>query len=125
MIRTDGTRPSLLVKKGTVDPDHPLATTWKQTLNRVLPKLLSRIAAVGRMEPATPSSNNFFGTGWLVAKDDDQTGGLILTNLHVAPNVHCSDCCFNMECGRAFSPPPPQRLLCQGLEDRDASRPGC
>jgi V8-like Glu-specific endopeptidase len=79
VIRTDGTRPSLLVKNGTVDPDHPLARDWRDTLFAVRDKLRGRIAAVGRVEPATPGSNNFFGTGWLV----DKGKGLVLTNLHV------------------------------------------
>ncbi|HKH48258.1 MAG TPA: trypsin-like peptidase domain-containing protein [Thermoanaerobaculia bacterium] len=79
VIRTDGTRPSLLVRGGTVDPKHPLAGGWHDTLMAVKDSLRERVAAVGRIEPANPSSNNFFGTGWLV--DADQ--GLVLTNLHV------------------------------------------
>lgn len=83
VIRVDGSRPSLLIKKGTVDPEYPLVQTWKETLVKVLPGLQARIAAIGRIEPSTPGSNNFFGTGWVVKKDPDENSGLILTNLHV------------------------------------------
>ena len=79
VIRTDGTRPSLLVRDNTVDPDHPLAGNWRDTLRAVRDSLRERIAAIGRVEPAIPSAGSFFGTGWLV----DRNKGLVLTNLHV------------------------------------------
>lgn len=79
VIRTDGTRPSIPVREGVVDPEHPLAGSWHDTLVAVRDTIRVRLAAVGRIEPATPSANNFFGTGWLV----DKAKGLALTNLHV------------------------------------------
>lgn len=79
VIRTDGTRPSLLVQRGTVDPDHPLAGGWRDTLMAVRNDLRDRVAAIGRIEPANGTGKNFFGTGWLV----DAGQGLVLTNLHV------------------------------------------
>ena len=79
VIRTDGTRPSLLVRDGAVDPDHPLAGDWRETLAATRDTLRERIEAVGRVEPPNATANNFFGTGWLV----DAAKGLVLTNLHV------------------------------------------
>ena len=79
VIRTDGTRPSLLVRESAVDPDHALAGDWRETLAATRETLRERIAAIGRIEPANAAASNFFGTGWLV----DAAAGLVLTNLHV------------------------------------------
>jgi hypothetical protein len=79
VIRTDGTRPTLLVRKNTINPDHPLAGSWRDSLVGVLGKVEPRAAAIGRVEPDSGSALRFFGTGWLVDADK----GLVLTNLHV------------------------------------------
>lgn len=79
VIRADGTRPSLLVRGGAVDPNHPLAGDWRETLNTLPDAFRLRIAAVGRIEPAGATASNYFGTGWVV----DSGKGLVLTNLHV------------------------------------------
>jgi V8-like Glu-specific endopeptidase len=79
VIRTDGTRPSLLVRHDAVDPGHPLAGAWRDTLTGVRDTLRSRLLAIGRVEPANATARNFFGTGWVV----DSAAGLVLTNLHV------------------------------------------
>ena len=81
IIIADGTRPSLPVKGGDVDPDHPLAGTWSGPITsaRAGQKLQRAVTAVGRIEPANATSQNFFGTGWVV----DPATGLVLTNLHV------------------------------------------
>lgn len=79
VIRTDGTRPSLLVRGGAVDPNHPLAGDWRETLASMGDEARLRIAAVGRIEPAGATQSNYFGTGWVV----DAGKGLVLTNLHV------------------------------------------
>jgi hypothetical protein len=79
VIRTDGTRPSLLVRGDAVDPQHPLAGDWSGTLAATRDALRGRIRAVGRVEPANATARSFFGTGWVV----DAGAGLVLTNLHV------------------------------------------
>ncbi len=77
--RTDGTRPTLLVRDDTVDPSHPLAGDWSDTLAATQDVLRNAIRAIGRIEPTNATSRNFFGTGWVV--DGDR--GLVLTNQHV------------------------------------------
>ncbi len=79
VIRTDGTRPTLLVRGDTVNPEHPLAGAWKDTLFSVRDRMRKRAAAVGRIEPDNGSPTRFYGTGWVV----DSAKGLVLTNLHV------------------------------------------
>ncbi len=79
VIRTDGTRPSLLVREGKVDPHHPLAGNWTGTLADTQDRLRPCIQAVGRIEPRNATARNYFGTGWVV----DAGKGLVLTNLHV------------------------------------------
>lgn len=79
VIRTDGTRPSLLVRDDAVDPNHPLAGDWRDTLDGTRDTMRDLIRAVGRIEPANATSRSYFGTGWVV----DAGAGLVLTNLHV------------------------------------------
>lgn len=79
VIWTNGTRPTLLVRDDAVDPEHPLAGTWRDSLASTRDALRSRMRAVGRVEPANPTARSFFGTGWVVDADK----GLVLTNLHV------------------------------------------
>ena len=79
VIRTDGTRPTLLVRDDAVDVEHPLAGDWSGTLALTRDTMHDRIRAVGRIEPASPTARNYFGTGWVV----DAGQGLVLTNLHV------------------------------------------
>jgi hypothetical protein len=79
VVRTDGSRPTLLIRDGAVDPAHPLAREWadRLTLNRDRVRALA--GSVGRIEPANATASRFFGTGWVV----DAAQGLVLTNLHV------------------------------------------
>ena len=82
VVRADGTRPSLLVRDGEVDPvdpDDPLAEQWIGDLSGSGEPLRRAVAAIGRVEPAGATGNSFFGTCWVV----DRTAGLALTNLHV------------------------------------------
>ena len=79
VVRADGTRPSLLVRDGTVDAGDPLATQWTSDVSGAGEPLRRAIAAVGRVEPAGATGSSFFGTCWVV----DRTAGLALTNLHV------------------------------------------
>jgi hypothetical protein len=79
VIKVDGTRPTLLVRDDTIDPEHPLAGAWRDTFYSVRDSMRQIAAAVGRIGPANASASRYFGTGWLV----DGQKGLILTNLHV------------------------------------------
>ena len=79
VVRADGTRPSLLVRNGTVDPRQPLAGAWTEQLTAAGDELTRAVAATGRIEPAHPSGSDFFGTCWVV----DHRTGLVLTNRHV------------------------------------------
>jgi hypothetical protein len=79
VIRTDGTRPTLLIRDGQADPGHPLAGDWSDLLAATRQRLAGPVAAIGRIEPAGATARGFFGTGWVV----DAAAGLVLTNLHV------------------------------------------
>lgn len=82
VVRTDGTRPSLLVRDGEpdpVDPDDPLASQWINDLSGAGEPLRRAIDAIGRVEPDGATGSSFFGTCWVV----DHEAGLALTNLHV------------------------------------------
>jgi hypothetical protein len=79
VVRADGTRPSLLVRSGVVDPAQPLAAGWVGQLTAAGDELTGAVAAVGRVEPTHPSGSDFFGTCWVV----DDRKGLVLTNRHV------------------------------------------
>ncbi|MGH4020075.1 MAG: hypothetical protein ACRDT0_12745 [Pseudonocardiaceae bacterium] len=52
VIRTDGTRPTMLVRDDAVDTDHPLAGDWAGTLTATRDTMRDRVGAVGRIEPA-------------------------------------------------------------------------
>lgn len=79
VVRADGTRPSLLVRGGAVDPVQRLAASWTRQLTAAGDELTRAVAAIGRVEPTHPSGSDFFGTCWVV----DHGKGLVLTNRHV------------------------------------------
>jgi hypothetical protein len=79
VIRTDGTRPTLLVRNDAVDADHPTAGDWAGVLATTREAMRPWLQAVGRIEPGEATSRSYFGTGWVV----DSPRGLVLTNRHV------------------------------------------
>ena len=79
VIKTDGSRPTLLLRNGLPPENHPLAGNWVDQLIAQRETIRTAAAAIGRVEPDRPSGRNFFGTGWLV----DAGKGLVLTNVHV------------------------------------------
>ncbi len=83
IVLTDGTRPSLLVRGGSVDPAHPMAGSWHDQLVATADRMRSVFAAVGRVEPRGATGKNYFGTGWVV----DASKGLVLTNWHVLEKI--------------------------------------
>jgi serine protease len=83
VIKVDGTRPTLLVRNDTINPDHPLAGAWRDTFYSVRDSMRKRAAAVGRIGPSDAGASRYFGTGWLV----DCQKGLVLTNRHVLNGI--------------------------------------
>ncbi len=83
VIATDGTRPSLLIRDNTFRLDHPLVGEWQNRLDAIHVAMTSIAQSVGRIEPAVPSAQNFFGTGWVV----DTENRLVLTNMHVLEEI--------------------------------------
>ena len=79
VIRTDGSRPALLLRDGLPPENHPLAGSWATQLAAQRDTIRAVATATGRIEPEQASGQNFFGTGWLV----DAAKGIVLTNLHV------------------------------------------
>jgi serine protease len=79
VIKTDGSRPTLLLRNGLPPENHPLAGNWADQLVAQRQTIRTAAGAIGRIEPDRPSGRNFFGTGWLV----DVGKGLVLTNVHV------------------------------------------
>jgi Trypsin-like peptidase domain len=83
VVHTDGTRPTLLVRDDSYDPQHPLAGDWAGALTDIHADVGVIAKAVGRIEPVNGTAHSYFGTGWVI----DTDGGLILTNLHVLEKI--------------------------------------
>lgn len=79
VVKADGSRPSLLLRNGEANADHPLAGAWKEVIVGTRETVRRLAASVGRIEPARPTSRSYFGTGWVV----DHAKGLVVTNRHV------------------------------------------
>jgi len=78
VIKTDGSRPSLMLRNNAVPEDHPMLGAWRDDVLGAGPQIARAAAAVGRVEPAR-SPVNYFGTAFVI---DDQKH-LVLTNRHV------------------------------------------
>jgi hypothetical protein len=97
IVRTDGSRPSFMVRNGSVDQSTSPAGAWKDLLNVSAAALTDALACVGRID-VPESSQGFEGTGFLVHEN------LIVTNRHVLqaiarPNTHGG---FNFKFGVAI-----------------------
>jgi hypothetical protein len=79
VIRTDGTRPTLLLRDGVPPENHPLAGAWAADFSKFKDVVRTAASGIGRVEPINGTGNNFFGTAWVV----DKAAGLALTNIHV------------------------------------------
>jgi hypothetical protein len=76
IVRTDGTRPSFLVKEDEVDFTSSPSGTWKDPITESADVLKAAVSCVGRIDhPA--ASQGFQGTGFLIGPN------VILTNRHV------------------------------------------
>ncbi|HZG52792.1 MAG TPA: trypsin-like peptidase domain-containing protein [Pyrinomonadaceae bacterium] len=76
IIRTDGSRPSFMIRNGEVDRSTSPVGAWADTLDASSNMLRDAISCVGRIDsPSAPQG--FEGTGFLIQDD------LIITNRHV------------------------------------------
>ncbi len=76
IVRTDGTRPSFLIKNGKIDRASSVIGSWDTLLTDNEVRLSRAFESVGRIDiPGT--SVGFVGTGFLIHRD------LIVTNRHV------------------------------------------
>ncbi len=76
IVRTDGSRPSFLIREGDVDRKSSPLGSWEGLLDRSAERIRGAIGCVGRID--IPGSNaGFMGTGFLIQEN------LIITNRHV------------------------------------------
>lgn len=80
VIRADGSRPSLLLKRAEADADHPMARAWRNQLASTRAEVEKLARATARIQPQNGSSGNFYGTGFLFRTDPAR----LVTNRHVA-----------------------------------------
>ena len=76
IIRTDGSRPSFLVRNDRVDRQSSPLGLWKDDLDRADADLRKTVQCVGRVNKAA-AGDDYAGTGFLIHPD------LVLTNRHV------------------------------------------
>ena len=76
IVRTDGSRPSFMVRNGEPDTATSPIGTWGETLADSAGALRDAIACIGRIDDPA-SSQGFQGTGILLQQD------LVMTNRHV------------------------------------------
>lgn len=84
IIRTDGSRPSFMIRQGQVDKSTSPTGDWSDTLDASAGLLQNSIACVGRIDDPAATAG-FVGTGFLIAPN------LILTNRHVLQGVAHQD----------------------------------
>ena len=75
VVHTDGTRPSLPIKAGFIDPADPRIGSWDRPLRHFGDAIRRVVAAVGRVN--IPTSKGFAGTCFAIGPD------LVMTNRHV------------------------------------------
>ncbi|BCH23521.1 trypsin-like serine peptidase [Mesorhizobium sp. L-8-3] len=79
VVCADGSRPTLLLRDGQVPLDHPMIGDWHDVIGPLQEQIVTAASAVCRVQPAGGSSEVYFGTGFLVDRDE----ALVLTNQHV------------------------------------------
>ncbi len=80
IVKTDGSRPSFMIRNGAVDSTTSPVGSWQATLDDQRDRLQRAIACVGRIDDPG-SVQGFQGTGFLVGDN------LIVTNRHVLQAV--------------------------------------
>lgn len=84
IVRTDGSRPSFMIRNGEADRTTSPIGIWGDTLDASADLLREAIACVGRIDLPS-ASQGFEGTGFLIQEN------LILTNRHVLQAVATRD----------------------------------
>ena len=79
LIKADGSRPSLLVKNGKIDENHPLIGGWGAQLMALRAQIEDISSLCGRIQPTGGHASRYCGTGLLI----DPSGPWILSNFHV------------------------------------------
>jgi Trypsin-like peptidase domain len=80
IVRTDGSRPSFMIRDGEVDRTTSPVRDWGPTLDTSAESLAKAIACVGRIDlPGAPAG--YQGTGFLIQEN------LIVTNRHVLQSI--------------------------------------
>jgi serine protease len=79
VIKADGSRPSLLVRGGWIQEEHPLIGGWSGDLVFGRDELKAVTAMCGRIQPNGGHASRYCGTGTLI----DPAGPWILSNYHV------------------------------------------
>jgi serine protease len=79
VVKADGSRPSLLVREGWIQEDHPLIGGWSGDLVFARDGLKAVAALCGRIQPTAGHASRYCGTGTLI----DPTGPWVLSNYHV------------------------------------------
>jgi hypothetical protein len=79
VVKADGSRPSLMVKKGWIDEGHPFIGNWAGSLFSARSQLRTVISLCGRVQPSGGHARRYCGTGTIV----DASGPWVLSNYHV------------------------------------------
>jgi V8-like Glu-specific endopeptidase len=98
VVRADGSRPTLLLRDGQVPLDHPMIGDWRDVMTPLRDQIASAASAVCRVQPTGGSAGRYFGTGFLVDRDE----GLVLTNQHVLEEVLSHSSTLSERSGRDY-----------------------
>lgn len=79
LVALDGSRPSLLLRDGEVDPNDPFLGKWKDHILASASTIRECATSVGRIQAIAPAQIRRFGTGFLI----DADAGLVVTAAHV------------------------------------------
>lgn len=79
VVKTDGSRPSLLLRGGAIDEQDPMIGGWGSKLTALRSQIKARASLCGRIQPTHGHAARYCGTGFLV----DPAGPWILSNFHV------------------------------------------
>ncbi|MDQ0304499.1 S8 family peptidase [Ancylobacter polymorphus] len=79
VVKTDGSRPSLIVRGNAITETHPLIGGWRERLVEARARIGAIAALCGRIQPTGGHASRYSGTGFLV----DPKGPWVMSNYHV------------------------------------------